>query len=246
MADLPGEVEREEILAFLMAKDAQQPRDEPEIAANIHMQLQHMGLSTWSISVHRRLRDAVGRLQPSTVLEIGASIGHRTSWLLDQFERADARPSSMTLVEQGGKFGVILQRLLQRYEAMPWASVVVGEPNQLAAEHQAWQLAAATNTELSQTPFERGYDVIIIGGPSPQRAGLVASYLPLLNPNGVMFTVEPDMPSGEIDEDDEHGMALVNGFNRWIEVIGDSKETHHLAFMPLFGGTLVAWLPRQA
>ena len=54
------------------------------------------------------------------------------------------------------------------------------------------------------------------------------------------------MPSGEIDEDDEQGMALVNGFNRWIEVIGDSKETHHLAFMPLFGGTLVAWLPRQA
>ena len=140
MADLPGEVEREEILAFLLAKDAQQPRDEPEIAANIHTQLQHMGLSTWSISVHRRLRDAVGRLQPSTVLEIGASIGHRTAWLLDQFERADARPSSLTLVEQGGKFGVILQRLLQRYEAMPWANVVVGEPNQLAAEHQAWQL----------------------------------------------------------------------------------------------------------
>ena len=129
---------------------------------------------------------------------------------------------------------------------MPWASVVVGEPNQLAAEHQAWQLAAATNTELSQTPFESGYDVIIIDGPSPQRAGLVASYLPMLNPNGVMFTVEPDMPSGEIEEDDEYGMALVNGFNRWIEVIGDSKETHHLAFMPLFGGTLVAWLPRQA
>ena len=182
MADLPGEVEREEILAFLLAKDAQQPRDEPEIAANIHTQLQHMGLSTWSISVHRRLRDAVGRLQPSTVLEIGASIGHRTAWLLDQFERVDARPSSLTLVEQGGKFGVILQRLLQRYEAMSWANVVVGEPNQLAAEHQAWKLAAATNTELSQTPFEPGYDVIIVDGPSSQRAGLVASYLPLLNP----------------------------------------------------------------
>ena len=219
MADLPGEVEREEILAHLLAKDAQQPRDEPEIAANIHAQLQHMGLSTWSISVHRRLRDAVGRLRPSTVLEIGASIGHRTAWLLDQFERADARPTRLTLVEQGGKFGVILQRLLQRYDAMPWASVVVGEPGQLAAEHQTWQLAAATNVELSQTPFETGYDVIIVDAPSPQRAGLVASYLPLLNPNGVMFTVEPDMPSGDVAEDDEAGMALVKGFNRWIEVV---------------------------
>ena len=244
MADLPEEIVREEILAYLMAKDTQQPRDEPEIAANIHAQLQHMGLSTWSISVHRRLRDAVARLRPSTVLEVGASIGHRTAWLLDQFERADARPATLTLVEQGGKFGVILQRLLQRYEAMSWASVVVGEPEQLAAEHQAWQLAAATNQELSQTPFEREYDVIVIDAPSPNRASLVASYLPFLAKNGVLFTVEPDMPSGEVDEDDEAGMALVNGFNRWIEVVAESKETHHLAFMPLFGGTLVAWLPR--
>ncbi len=246
MADLPDEVEREDILAYLLAKDAQQPREEPEIAGNIHAQLQHMGLSTWSVSVHRRLRDAIGRLQPSTVLEVGASIGHRTAWLLDQFERSESRPSALTLVEQGGKFAVILQRLLQRYDAMPWASVVVGEPGQLAAEHQAWQLASATNAELSETPFESGYDVIVVDAPSPQRAGLVASYLPLLNPNGVMFTVEPDMPSGEIDEDDEVGMALVNGFNRWIEVVGESKQTHHLAFMPLFGGTLVAWLPRQS
>lgn len=246
MADLPKEIARDEILAHLLAKDALQPRDEPEIAANIHAQLQHMGLSTWSISVHRRLRDAVGRLQPSSVLEVGASIGHRTAWLLDQFERADSRPATLTLVEQGGKFGVILQRLLQRYEAMPWATVVVGEPGQLAAEHQAWQLAAATNAELSQTPFEAGYDVIIVDAPSPQRAGLVASYLPLLNNNGVMFTVEPNMPSGDVDENDEAGMALVNGFNRWIEVISESKNTHHLAFMPLFGGTLVALLPHQA
>ena len=246
MADLPGDVDRDEILGHLLAKDPEQPRDEPEIAANIHAQLQHMGLSTWSISVHRRIRDAIGRLRPKTVLEVGASIGHRTAWLLDQFERAGERPTTLTLVEQGGKFGVILQRLLQRYDAMPWAKVVVGEPGQLAAEHQAWQLAATTNIELSQTPFERSYDVIIVDAPSPQRAGLIASYLPLLNPNGVMFTVEPDMPSGDIDENDEHGMALVNGFNRWIEVIGDSKNTHHLAFMPLFGGTVVAWLPRHS
>ena len=112
--------------------------------------------------------------------------------------------------------------------------------------HQAWGLAAATTTELSQTPFETAYDVIIIDAPSPQRAHLVSNYLPLLAPNGVMFTVEPDMPSGEVDEGDEVGMALVNGFNRWIEVIGETKNTHHIAFMPLFGGTLVAWLPVQA
>ena len=243
MADVPDEVAREDILAHLLSKDDQQPRDEPAVAANIHAQLQHMGLSTWSISVHRRLRDAIGRLEPSTVLEIGAGIGHRTAWLMDQFERSIHQPTTFTIVEQGGKFGVILQRLLQRYEAMTWAKVVVGDPVQLAAEHQAWGLAAATTTELSQTPFETVYDAIIIDAPSPQRAQLVSNYLPFLAPNGVMFTVEPDMPSGEVDDGDEIGMALVNGFNRWIEVIGETKATHHIAFMPLFGGTLVAWLP---
>lgn len=243
MADAENGIERGDVLAYLLAKDETQPQDEPLIAANIHEQLQHMGLSTWSISVLRRLRDAIGRLSPDRVLEVGASIGHRTAWLLDDFERKERSPKALTLVEQGGKFGVILQRLLQRYEALAWASVVVGKPEQLAAEHQAWALASATGTELSQTPFESGYDAIVVDGPSPGRADLVATYLSMLNDNGVLFTVEPDMPTGDVAEDDVEGMAMVNGFNRWIEVVGETQATHHVAFMPLFGGTLVAWLP---
>ena len=86
-------------------------------------------------------------------------------------------------------------------------------------------------------------DVIVVDGPSPARASLVATYLPLLNDNGVLFTVEPDMPTGDVAEDDVEGMAMVNGFNRWIELVGETQSTHHVAFMPLFGGTLVAWLP---
>ena len=243
MADEENGIARGDVLAYLLAKDEKQPQDEPQIAANIHEQLQHMGLSTWSISVLRRLRDAIGRLSPDRVLEVGASIGHRTAWLLDDFERKERSPKALTLVEQGGKFGVILQRLLQRYEALAWASVVVGKPEQLAAEHQAWALASATGAELSQTPFESGYDAIVIDGPSSGRADLVATYLSMLNDNGVLFTVEPDMPTGDVAEDDVEGMAMVNGFNRWIEVVGETQATHHVAFMPLFGGTLVAWLP---
>ena len=243
MADEENGIARGDVLAYLLAKDEKQPQDEPQIAANIHEQLQHMGLSTWSISVLRRLRDAIGRLSPDRVLEVGASIGHRTAWLLDDFERKERSPKALTLVEQGGKFGVILQRLLQRYEALAWASVVVGKPEQLAAEHQAWALASATGAELSQTPFESGYDAIVVDGPSSVRADLVATYLSMLNDNGVLFTVEPDMPTGDVAEDDAEGMALVNGFNRWIEVVGETQSTHHVAFMPLFGGTLVAWLP---
>jgi len=72
----------------------------------------------------------------------------------------------------------------------------------------------------------------------------VKTYLAMLHKNGVLYTVEPDMPTGEVDENDEEGMALVEGFNAWIELISSTKDSHHVAFMPLFGGTLVAWLPR--
>ena len=245
MEDPDVQVERSELLAHILAKDEQQPQKEPDVAANIHEQLQHMGLSTWSLSVLRRLRDAVARLQPKTLLEVGASIGHRTAWILDDFERRNQRPDMLTLVEPGGKFGVILKRLLQRYDALPWSSVVVGEPSQLAAEHQAWKLASASVSELSQTPFMSAYDVVVVDGPSSKRAELVATYLEMLSPNGVLFTVEPDMPTGDIAEDDWEGMGLVAGFNRWIELVGETQTTHHVAFMPLFGGTLVAWLPVQ-
>ena len=75
-------------------------------------------------------------------------------------------------------------------------------------------------------------------------ARLVETYLPMLSESGVLYTVEPDMPTGEVEEDDADGMALVEGFNAWIELISSTQSTHHVAFMPLFGGTLVAWLPR--
>ena len=245
MADEDEVPDRASVLAHLLSKDAEQPRDEPKIAANIHEQLKHMGLSTWSLSVLRRLRDAIARQSPSSVLEVGAGIGHRSAWLLDISERTKQPFEAFTLVEQGGKFGVILQRLLNRYDALNWASVVVGEPKQLAAEHQAWVLASQTGAELSKTPFEMAYEAIVIDGPSPQRAGLVQTYLPLLHENGILYTVEPDMPTGDVNEDDEEGMALVTGFNDWIELVSQTQSTHHVAFMPLFGGTLVAWFPRH-
>ena len=63
-----SEIKREDVLPALLVADDERSRDEPEIAANISTQLEHMGLHTWSISVIRRLRDAVGRLEPTSVL----------------------------------------------------------------------------------------------------------------------------------------------------------------------------------
>ena len=58
------------------AADKELSRDEPEVAANIGKQLEHMGLSTWSISVRRRVRDAIARLSPKNIIQTGAGIGH--------------------------------------------------------------------------------------------------------------------------------------------------------------------------
>ena len=79
-------VNRSELLGYLFGKPADLPRDEPEIAANINQQLQHMGLVTWPISVIRRVRDGIYRINPKNVLEVGGGIGHRAAWLLDLFD----------------------------------------------------------------------------------------------------------------------------------------------------------------
>ena len=46
MADEHAVPDRASVLAHLLSKDGEQPRDEPRIAANIHEHLQHMGLPT--------------------------------------------------------------------------------------------------------------------------------------------------------------------------------------------------------
>ena len=96
---------RKELLSHLLSKVSELPRDEPIIAANINEQLQHMGLSTWSLSAIRRIRDTVYRVNPQSILEVGGAIGHRTAWLLDLFEQHN-QPERFDIVEQGNKFAV--------------------------------------------------------------------------------------------------------------------------------------------
>ena len=155
-----SEVEREDVLPALLVADEQRSRDEPEIAANIATQLEHMGLHTWSISVIRRLRDALGRLSPTSVLEIGASIGHRSAWLYDLF--LTQQPDKFDLVEQGAKFGVILFRLQSRYEAAPWSNILVGEFSTLLAEAKAWSMTMKSGVGISEKRLDLSYDAIIV------------------------------------------------------------------------------------
>ena len=225
---------REEVLAAILAADKDLSRDEPEVAANIGQQLEHMGLTTWSISVRRRIRDAIARLSPKSIIQTGAGIGHLAAWILDHFE-GKKELEQFQLIEEGNRFAVILTRLCQRYDSVP-TSIVVGTPSLLTSELKAWKIS-----KTGDAPMLEKADAIIVDAPMEKLAGDIGVMLPLLSSNGVLFTTEPTPPVGDREEDDPE----VLGFNKWMELIRDSNETHHLAFAPLFGGTIVAWLPKN-
>ena len=241
--DNNSSIPRSEILPYLLSKESELSRDEPEIASNISEQLQHMGLSTWSQSVIRRLRNAIHKIKPKQVIEVGAGIGHRSAWLLDLFT-SDTTPERYDLVEQGNKFAVILHRLRARYDAEDWCNIVVGEVNSLVAETNAWSAASATGLEVGDSPLATKANVIIVDSKIEFLAESIECLFPLLVDGGVLFTCEPPVPSGDVDENDVEMMKQVDGFNDWIKLISKTQQTHNIAFTPLFEGTLVAFLKK--
>lgn len=224
---------REEVLAAILAADKELSRDEPEVAANIGKQLEHMGLNTWSISVRRRIRDAIARLDPKTIVQTGAGIGHLSAWILDHFEGENSL-EIFQIIEEGNRFAVILTRLCQRYSSVP-TSIVVGKPSLLTSELKAWRIS-----KTGDSPMLENADAIIVDASLENLADDVSSMLPLLNKNGVLFTTEPTPPVGDREENDPE----VIGFNKWMDLIHETNSSHHIAFAPLFGGTIVAWLSK--
>ncbi len=235
---------KDEVLSSILSPDPNRNRDEPAIAANISAQLNHMGLDTWSISVIRRLRDAVGRIKPDRIIEVGGGIGHRSAWIYDLIDQDDWQPTRYDIIENGAKFGVIIHRLMTRYKAESWTKIVVGELNSLLAQTNAWSAASKSGIEVGESPIQTQAEVIIVDSSDKNVANAVKQMLPLLAKGGVLFTVEPLVPAGDVDENDEAGMAIVEGFNSWINLIQSANETHYIAFNPLFGGTLVAFLEK--
>ena len=235
---------KDEVLSSILSPDPNRNRDEPAIAANISAQLNHMGLDTWSISVIRRLRDAVGRIKPDRIIEVGGGIGHRSAWIYDLIDQDDWQPTRYDIIENGAKFGVIIHRLMTRYKAESWTKIVVGELNSLLAQTNAWSAASKSGIEVGDSPIQSQAEVIIVDSNGKNVANTVKQMLPMLAKGGVLFTVEPLVPAGDVDENDEAGMAIVEGFNSWINLIQSANETHYIAFNPLFGGTLVAFLEK--
>ena len=235
----------DEALASLLAKDSSQPRKEPEIAANISTQLKHMELSALPLSMMRRIRDITHRLKPKVVIEVGAGIGNLSAWLFDLWQRESEQPESYELVEAGPKFGIILNRLIKRYDADDWARIRVTKFDAICAEAKAWKLAAASSDNaaaqgsMGDCPLNYPADIIIVDVGEGQ-SNCVRQALPLLSEKGVILTTEPEVPTDDPAEDDAFGQARIAAFQGWMDLIKELSISHHLAFQPITGGTLVA------
>jgi predicted O-methyltransferase YrrM len=236
----------EDALAALLAKDPEQSRDEPEIAASIGAQLEHMELNSMPTSLRRRIRDIIARVQPNRVCEVGSGIGHLSAWLFDYWS-SNTPPEHFDMVEAGGKFGVILTRLLRRYGAEDWAHVRVNDFESLCAELDSWKAANTTTDEaaaISAPPLSAPYEIIIVDVGEIGKVEAIQRSFDLLVPGGLILTSEPEVPIADVGEIPASGpenpeQARVVAFNEWTSFISEIGSTNPVGFIPLFGGTLV-------
>jgi predicted O-methyltransferase YrrM len=244
--EVSDESESPHPLDELLSKHDDLARGEPQISANIGAQLKHMDLESLPLTVRRRIRDVAARHKPAKVVEVGAGIGHLSAWLFDLWQDEEYRPERYAMVEAGGKFGVILTRLQQRFEARKWADVVVGEWLDIVANANAWSAAFATTPDVAAPeapPIPVPIDLCIVDVGWKRQIECVMAAVPLLSDDGLLLTNEPEVPTGDLDilegEEASAEEAKVAAFNGWITLVKMLNETHDVGFVPMFGGTLV-------
>ena len=77
-------------------------------------------------------------------------------------------------------------------------------------------------------------DLIIIDVGELEQVECIQESLPLLSKNGLILTVEPNVPFEGASEEES------NRFQLWMDLIRDIQETYRIGFVPLKKTTLVA------
>jgi len=245
-----------EMFEQLLGEDESRSASEPEIAAAIGEQMIHMDLRPLPRSIRKRIRDISARIPAKNVVIIGGGIGHLTAWMMDLWcgNPADpesvgsGRPNSLRVIEEGGKFGVIIDRLLRRYDASNWAQVISDPWPEIAAETESWNAANATLPDIAKSaPLPQPIDLVIIDLPEVERAKVASSAFNLLSPGGVVMVLEPQVPTGDVGEPEQgsemtQAQQVVASFNEWIEFVQSVNSNHSAAFVELAGGTLGVFL----
>ena len=126
MVDIGGGIglptmSQKEMFEQLLGDDESSDASEPEIAAAIGEQMIHMDLRPLPRSIRKRLRDITSRIPARNVVIVGGGIGHLTAWMMDLWcgdpaideSEGSNRPETLRVIEEGGKFGVIIDRLIR-------------------------------------------------------------------------------------------------------------------------------------
>ena len=248
---LPQTSERE-MFDRLLSEDSERGDSEPAIAAGIGEQMLHMDLRPLPRSMRARIRDIAARVPARNALLIGGGIGHLAAWLLDLWcgdpanppEQPPPRPDSFRIVEPGGKFGVIIDRLVRRHGAESWTQIIAKPWQEVAAEAASWSAATAA-LPVSKPPSQlpSSLDLVVIDVPESERPSTASAAFDMLSPGGVLLVQEPEVPTGdvgvaEVGSEPTPAQRKVESFNSWIGFVKQVSESHSLGFVELAGGTL--------
>lgn len=246
------QMSEEEMFSMLLSEDIDRDDSEPAIAAGIGEQMLHMSLRPLPRSMRARIRDISGRIPAKNAVLIGGGIGHLSAWLLDMWcgdpanppETPLPKPNSFRIIEQGGKFGVIIDRLIRRHGAEGWTQVIQMPWNEVAAEAATWSVATAALPQNAQpSPLPLPIDLVVVDVPEDERPSTAKSAFDLLSSGGVLLAQEPEVPTGDVGVADSPSemtpaQKKVESFNEWISFVKEVSENHSLGFVELTGGTL--------
>ena len=246
------QMSEEEMFSLLLSDDVERDDSEPAIAAGIGEQMLHMSLRPLPRSMRARIRDISSRIPAKNAVLIGGGIGHLSAWLLDLWcgdpanppEVPPSKPDNFRIIEPGGKFGVIIDRLIRRHGAEVWTQVIQMPWSELAAEAATWSVATAALPQTAQpSPLPLPLDLVVIDVPESDRSSTAESAFELLSPGGVLLVQEPEVPTGDVGvagspSEMTPAQKKVESFNQWISFVKGVSENHSLGFVELTGGTL--------
>lgn len=242
------------IISDLLCEDESRAQNEPQIASRIGEQMLHMDMVPLPRSIRARIRDICSRIPARNVILVGGGIGHLSAWLFDMWcgspdgksEPYGKRPTNLRIIEQGSRFGVIIDRVIRRYNAENWASVISRSWIEVAGESISAILAnVATPEAASGTILPHPLELIIVDLPERERVKAASLAFDLISSGGVVLVQEPTVPTGDVGLQEEGqnptpAQEKVNEFNDWIDLVKNVSKSHSIGFTELTGGTLVA------